>query len=699
MTPDKSEHKYNAMMAFILELYKLEDTGRVVSAIVDHAVKLLNADRSTLYLLDKDTNVLHSEFYHGAPQKKIKLALDENSVAGYCGCHKKTVNIVDVYKPPYRGYPGLRFNAFYDRLNRYNTRSILSVPLLDDNGRLKGVLSVINSLSPSGFSKEDASMLEAVARHAVVAVSRLERQELARVFSQDAQTQLSGRQRLFVVFFDIIDYTRLSESQGDAKIKKIIQAWEENHIRLINDYGGIYVKSAGDEIMSLFGLEPHLASLLPEKELSDTGLPVSSHDIFRKKRALSNEANLKQIIYQYWYCVTGKPEQTSRQMTAREKGVMTKLWAENVVRFMHMAQKNLDRLNYSLFERRILTREDHHRILMRGGAEYGPVIVGFDFYGRIDVLGDTVNVASRITDAGNKRSMSPGIDDQPVFVGPKLNSLLPSKAFANRSRKYTRLKGKSAPIYIYSVNSIQSFDNRALIPAKAFAGYKAYILKQIRHLDRVKQHSLPFNFASYRIEQADKYLVDHSKRVAVNCVHIIDLMRGANKVKDMTRSFKKDTVISALLHDIGRHSLSDQIKAYIDPTKSIRKLTPTEKETFNRLTSSFGCSILESITELRPYADRVKYAWYHYNGTYNDPMYKAVPCRDRIPLESRIIAVANAIDAILSDTPFREKKQIEELVSIFESDMAASDFPEQVQKFDPGILAPVIRFYRQGTDR
>ncbi len=698
-----SENEYESLLNFTLELYKLEDMRTVLSLIVDFTVKLIKADRSTLYLLDDKTNELYSEFYHGTPEKKIKLSLDDSTVAGYCGTHKINVNIPDAYGDIDRIYKGLTFDDSFDKRNKYRTRSILCVPLINSENRLLGVLSLLNSSSDQGFSKKDESLLELIACHTVISVTRLQRQELAKIFSEVEQGNLSGNQELFVVFFDIIEFTRLSEVLGDEKIKKFIQAWEEDHIRLINSYGGIYVKSVGDEIMSLFGINPldkgpgldsDFFGIKPEKK-------ITLETFINYKKTTSNHVNLRTFIQYFLNWYENNKSTLNKSTVNRAKKFKQLLWAENVIRFMDMAQKNMNWLNNFLFAKKILAEEKSHRVFMKGGAEFGSVIVDFDYYGRIDVIGDVVNVASRITEKGNKPSIVAGVAEQPLMMGPNLNRLLPEKTFVNKTKNYIRLKGKEAPLYIYSIASIDSFENRSLILKSRFNRYKKFVLNQIYELDQIKQKILPFNYASYKIEENDRYLVDHSKRVAVNCLHIIDLMNkkyeknpsvGDIQIADAQ---KKTTVIAALLHDIGKHSLNDQVKAYMDPTKSIQRLSKEEKQVFNRLISSFGCSILESITNLRPFANLVKCCFLYFNDIYSDQENTDYPSEEKIPIESRIITLANAIDSILSDTPFREKLNLEKLIHIFESDAKMTEDRCLAQKFDPSIVSLVIEYYQK----
>ena len=697
-------------MDFTLELYKLEDMRDVLPLIVETTADMLNADRCTIYVFDKKTDELHSEFYHGTPEKKIRLSLDNTSIAGYCGKKKRVINIDNVYGDFSKKYKGLKFNKSFDKINQYKTKSILCFPLLDDEKRLLGVISLINSLSPKGFSKKDQTLLEAISRHAVISVSRLQRQELATLFSETEQKNFAGNQKLFVIFFDIIGYTRLSESQGNEKINKIIQAWEEDQIRLINEYGGIYVKSAGDEIMSIFGLEqmPFEQSVEQPSDLDFSGIKFDKNMTLKKfinaKNSVSNHTNLKPFILSFSSWILNNADRLDKKTLEKAEQFKKSLWADNVIRFMYMAQKNMNWLNNFFFANKMLTDEKHHRIFMKGGAEFGSVVVGFDFYGRIDVLGDIVNVASRITDKGSKYSIGANIVEQPLLIGPEFNAFLPEKGFVNKTKNYLHLKGKEKPLYIYSIDSIDSLDNRALLPKTFYLRHKKYILQKINDLNKIEQKTLPFNYASYQIEMNDKYLVDHSKRVAINSLHIIDLINKKSKKsslfehKHITPAQKETIVIVALLHDIGRYSLNEQVKAYIDPTKSIRPLTREEKEMFNRLTSSFGTSILESIAQLRTFAFFVKCCGLHYNGFYEYQSYADNPFKDNLPIESRIVTIANAIDSILSDTPFREKLNIENLISIFKSDMEKSNTQIQVQKFDPLILSLVIEYYEQVVD-
>lgn len=74
--------------------------------------------------------------------KEFSIPLDEKSIAGYSGLMKEVVHIKDAYhfdkSKPYK------FNMDFDKMSGYRTKSVLSIPLLNINNELIGVIQFIN---------------------------------------------------------------------------------------------------------------------------------------------------------------------------------------------------------------------------------------------------------------------------------------------------------------------------------------------------------------------------------------------------------------------------------------------------------------------------------------------------------------------------------------------------------------------------
>lgn len=116
---------------------------------------LLNADRLTIYVVGEDGASLVSKVKTGLNSfKDLKLPIAEQSVAGFVGVHKKTVNIRDVYDGPELASlsPQLRFLKEVDTRTGYRTKQMLVVPIVDADANLVGVIQVINNKSGESFS-------------------------------------------------------------------------------------------------------------------------------------------------------------------------------------------------------------------------------------------------------------------------------------------------------------------------------------------------------------------------------------------------------------------------------------------------------------------------------------------------------------------------------------------------------------------
>ncbi|MGZ8256764.1 MAG: GspE/PulE family protein [Gallionella sp.] len=116
---------------------------------------LLNADRLTIYVVGEDGASLVSKVKTGLNSfKDLKLPIAEQSVAGFVGVHKKTVNIRDVYDGQELAglSPQLRFLKEVDTRTGYRTKQMLVVPIVDTDANLVGVIQVINNKAGESFS-------------------------------------------------------------------------------------------------------------------------------------------------------------------------------------------------------------------------------------------------------------------------------------------------------------------------------------------------------------------------------------------------------------------------------------------------------------------------------------------------------------------------------------------------------------------
>ena len=128
------------------------DLGSLLRKVMGEATKMLQAERSTLFLNDEKTNELWSQVGEGLGATQIRLP-NHLGIAGAVFTSGKTVNIP-------HAYADLRFNPAFDKKTGFFTRSILCVPVVNKQGKVIGVTQVLNKRG-GPFTDEDEQRLRA----------------------------------------------------------------------------------------------------------------------------------------------------------------------------------------------------------------------------------------------------------------------------------------------------------------------------------------------------------------------------------------------------------------------------------------------------------------------------------------------------------------------------------------------------------
>jgi len=150
------------------------DLDKLLGIILDTAVKIVQADRGTLYLIDEAKAELWSKILKGLELVKIRLPVGKG-LAGYVAATGDVINIPDAYLDA-------RFNPEVDARTGYRTKSILCVPMHNKENKIIGVLQLFNKVKGQ-FTVDDISILEALSVHASIAIenARLHEQEQQKI--------------------------------------------------------------------------------------------------------------------------------------------------------------------------------------------------------------------------------------------------------------------------------------------------------------------------------------------------------------------------------------------------------------------------------------------------------------------------------------------------------------------------------------
>ncbi|WP_457597367.1 HD-GYP domain-containing protein [Hydrogenimonas sp.] len=149
------EEKLDILVKFGQVAAAGKSVDELLVEIADFACKLVDADRSSIYIYDEKNRELWTKVAMGIPRFRIPVS---KGVAGYAALSKEIQIVVDAYND-------FRFNPDIDLLTGYLTRQIIAIPLLDHSHRTIGVLQVLNK-HEDHFTFEDAELLLFAATHA-----------------------------------------------------------------------------------------------------------------------------------------------------------------------------------------------------------------------------------------------------------------------------------------------------------------------------------------------------------------------------------------------------------------------------------------------------------------------------------------------------------------------------------------------------
>ena len=157
----KAREKEMLFLDIVSDVTAEIDLGSLLQRVMVEATRMLNADRSTLFLNDEKTDELFSRVAMGDGIGEIRLP-NAAGIAGAVFTSRETINI------PY-AYADLRFNPGFDKQTGYFTRSILCVPIINKDGKCIGCTQSLNKKG-GGFTDEDESRLKAFTQQVAIAL-------------------------------------------------------------------------------------------------------------------------------------------------------------------------------------------------------------------------------------------------------------------------------------------------------------------------------------------------------------------------------------------------------------------------------------------------------------------------------------------------------------------------------------------------
>lgn len=224
----------------------------LLQLIIEKTTELMDADRSTLFLVDQDKQELWSLIAQGDGVAEIRLPIGKG-IAGTVGKDGKTINIPDAYKDP-------RFNPDVDKQTGYRTRSILCMAIRSHDKKILGVIQVLNKRDGI-FTGDDEALLDALCSQAAMSLQ-----------NSELYAQLEKRHLELV-----LAQKRLEEKMGEIDILYEVErevSTSQNLEQLLDSITGKIMQFVKAEAGSILLLEEGTNQLFFKVALGDKGQEV-----------------------------------------------------------------------------------------------------------------------------------------------------------------------------------------------------------------------------------------------------------------------------------------------------------------------------------------------------------------------------------------------------------------------------------------
>ncbi len=159
------------------------ETQPLLERIAREATRLLDCDRASIFIWDRDLKQLIACPALGVPGGKLWLP-DHKGIVGEVIRTRQTIRVDDAYADP-------RFDQSVDKSSGYRTRNLVCAPLYGAEGECSGAFELINKRG-GAFSAEDEQALEELGSQAAVAIQNSrEREQLVRS-NRQLKEQVTG---------------------------------------------------------------------------------------------------------------------------------------------------------------------------------------------------------------------------------------------------------------------------------------------------------------------------------------------------------------------------------------------------------------------------------------------------------------------------------------------------------------------------
>ncbi len=180
----RRSQRLGSVLEIATSIARVRETQPLLEQIASEATQLLDCDRASIFIWDRDHEQLVACPALGVEGGTLRVS-DKAGLVGEALHTGRTIRVDDTYRDP-------RFNQQVDKDSGYKTNNLICEPLRNAEGQLIGVFQVINKARGS-FDEEDVESLRQLSRQAAIAIQNTrEREDLIRSREQLTERVTQG---------------------------------------------------------------------------------------------------------------------------------------------------------------------------------------------------------------------------------------------------------------------------------------------------------------------------------------------------------------------------------------------------------------------------------------------------------------------------------------------------------------------------
>ncbi len=460
---------------------------------------------------------------------------------------------------------------------------------------------------------------------------------------------------------------QLNDAQVSRKHAVIQQTALATVIRDLGSGNGSYVGSqrvteqrlSHGDVISIGPVDLLFESKAPQEQ-APKPKPVV---VFEESNKDALQTQAAESVQRTFFSAVGTAQTVDQARRAQER--LAAIYAANQV---ISSERDLNRLFERVLDQLFALVPAHNGAILLFDEQTGRLEPAYMRKGREENVTISSTIVRRAFDRGEAIITFDAADDSRLGKG---QSIILQNIASAMCAPLQHQDEKLGVLYVDTRGTTNAFSDSDLELLVALAGPAAIAIKNAQYVDKLENaYQGTLLMTANAIEARDHYTVGHTWRVTNFAIEIArELGWDHEKLRECE--------MGGVLHDVGKIAIDDAI---------LRKPHGLNDDEYAKMKvhPERGARMMQDVAAL---TDLIPYALYHHE-RYDGRGYPFGLSGAEIPIEGRVIAVADAFDAMTSNRPYRKGLNPEVALEELEKGKGT--------QFDPEVVEAMVCAYRAG---